>query len=171
MASRVLAAASASSGPDRVLVGAQRIGARGIALFPASIDELRAITQLVDELFHALNRRNDAVAGADRVRLGMAIHEGITRLPADGFTGPAVTKTCQLLDSQPLLATFALDPDANLVVMVSDQVFTDMDESGNIVLPVDRFRRVEVGDRPDGHRDIVWIYVPSRWCDIWQPTL
>jgi len=157
-----LAAACSSSGLDRMLLNSRDSGDGEVALLPVGIDEPRAVALLVDGLFEALHRINGPLNGNSRIRLRMAVHEGITILAAGGFAGHAVVKTRRLLDSRPLRAALAGSPHADLAVLLSDQVFEDVGRFGHPRLPADRFQRVEVDNPPGEFCDIGWIYVPGQ---------
>ncbi len=156
-----LAEACSSSGLDRMLVNTQDTGEGKLALLPAGIDEPQAIASLVGGLCQALRRLNGPLEAGQRVRLRMAVHEGITILADTGFTGQAVAKTWRLLGSPPLQATLTSNPHADLAVLLSDQVLDDASRFGQPWLPAGQFRRVEMGDPADGSRDAGWIYVPG----------
>ncbi len=160
--SAALLDACSSAGLDRVLVNAQRTDDTEVALLPAGIDEPRAIGSLVGSLAEALHRMNVGRGKYVRVRLRMAVHEGITILTAKGFSGQAVVRACRLAGSRPLRAALAADPDADLIVMLSDQVFEDVVQFGHSFLPRDRFRRAESTDPTRGYSDAGWIYVPEH---------
>jgi hypothetical protein len=92
----------------------------------------------------------------------MAVHEGITILTAKGFTGQAVVRACRLAGSPPLRAALAADPDADLIVMLSDQVFEDLIQFGHSCMSRDRFHRAEITNPTRGYREAGWIYVPEH---------
>jgi hypothetical protein len=161
--STALAEACRSSGLDRMLLNSRGHGGGEVALFPVGIDEPRAVAALVDGLSCALHRINGLRSGSarPRLRLKVAVHEGITVLAASGFAGHAVAKTCQLLDSPPLRAALASNPRASLAVMLSDRVFEDTSQFGHPRLPAERFERVEIDDPLKGSAGTGWIYVPD----------
>ena len=150
------------AGLERVLVNAQRTEDTEVAVLPAGIDEPRVIASLAASLAEALRRMNAGQGDGKRVRLRMAVHEGITVLTPDGFTGQAVRRVCSLVHSAPLHAALAADLDANLVVMLSDQVFDDVTQFKHSGMFRDRFRRAEVTIPGDGYLDAGWIYIPEH---------
>jgi hypothetical protein len=160
----VIATTCQTSGLDRLLAqpGA---GDAVILLLPAGIDEPLAVTSLVTGLVWALRQANTRPAGGPaleekRVRLRMAVHEGITILAAGSFAGRAVAKTCRLLGSPALRAALARSPRADLAVMLSDQVFEDI--SGfDRSLPLGDCERVEIEDPDGGASDVGWVFVPT----------
>lgn len=158
--SAALLDACGSAGLDRVLVSAQHTEDTEVALFPVGIDEPRAVAALTTALADVLHRMNTGHGKGERVRLRMAVHEGITILTSEGFTGRAVVQVSRLAGVQPLRAALAADRDADLTVLLSDQVFGEIVQFGHACLPRDRFRRTKVMIPPSGNPDIGWIYIP-----------
>jgi hypothetical protein len=160
--SAALLDACGSAGLDRVLVSAQHTDDTEVVLLPVGIDEPRVIAALATALAEVLHRMNVGQGEGARVRLRMAVHEGITILTPEGFTGQAVACVSRLAGAQPLRAALAADPDADLMVMLSGQVFEDLVQFGHAGLSRDRFRRAEVAIPANGNLDAGWIHVPER---------
>lgn len=154
-----LLAAWSSADLDRVLLNAHHTGDIDIAVLPAGIDEPRVIPALIGSLAGTLRGMNADQDDGARIRLRMALHEGITILTPDGFTGGAVRGACQLADSPPLRAALATEPDADLAVMLSDQVFRDVIQLSHFGLPRSQFRRAMVTGPAAGCPDTGWIYL------------
>lgn len=148
------------SGLERAMMDTRSADDMQVAVLPAGIDEPGAIASLVNALLTALHDLNSADS-APRVRLRMAVHEGLTILAAQGFTGRAVTTTRRLADCKPLRQALAANPDADLAVILSSQVFDDVSQFSDPLLPADRFQRADVTHLPDGHGAVGWIYVPQ----------
>jgi hypothetical protein len=162
--SRVSAAllnAWSSAELDRVLLNAHRTGDMEIAVLPVGIDEPRVIPSMISSLAETLRVLNADQDDGARIRLRMALHEGVTILTADGFTGGAVSGACQLADSPPLRAALATERDADLAVMLSDQVFRDLIQLSHFCLPRSRFRRAVITGPLSGCPDTGWIYFPA----------
>jgi hypothetical protein len=137
----------ASLGLGRTLL-AER-GAGQVGVFPVGIDEPQVISSLVSGLFQALNGLN--------IQLRLAFHEGVTTLlAAGGCGGKAIVKVGQLVESKPLRAALAEHPRAHLAVLLTAQVFEDIDRW----LPVEQFRRVDLGEHSRDPHDVAWILVP-----------
>ncbi len=160
--SAALLDACGSAGLDRVLVWAQHTDDTEVALLPVGVNEPRVIASLIAALAEALHRINTGQDEGTRVRLRMAVHEGITILTSEGFTGQAVAKVSRLAGAQSLRAALAADPVADLVVMLSDQVFEDVTQFGHDDMSRDRFRRAEVTIPASGDSDAGWIYAPGH---------
>lgn len=165
--SAALGDACRSAGLDRVLVNAVHAdrGEQGedamVALLPAGIDEPRAVTSLVSALDEELRRANGSRDETGRVRLRMAIHEGVTVLTHGGFAGRAVDRARRLACSPPLQAAFGAYPGADLIVMLSGQVYDDVTQFGDPYLAPDLFQRTEIAGPARGYRDTGWIFVPQ----------
>ena len=142
---------------DELLLYQQNVGDGEVVLLPVGIDEPRTLTFLVNWLVGALHLANAGWQGP-RVRLRVAVHEGITSLIAGVFDGPAVRKTCLLLGARPLGAALACRPTANLAVLFSDRVYADLGDFGQD-LPA---APVEVGDPAARSREVGWLLVLER---------
>jgi hypothetical protein len=158
--SAALGNACRSAGLDRVLVTAEHGQDTEVALLPAGIDEPRAVAALVRSLAEELRRANGRRGAARRVRLRIAVHEGVTILTARGFAGRAVDRARQLASAPPPPAAFDTHPAADLIVLLSGQVYDDVTQFGDAYLPAGRFRCAELPGAACGHRDTAWIYVP-----------
>ena len=122
-----------------------------LALLPPGIDEAAVITSLMHQVASGLykynrradphNRRADPSA---RLRMRIAIHEGLTYVAESGFAGDAVNTACRLRDSKQ--AKDALrDTDNDVVLIVSERIYRDVicgDDSYD--LPSDSFTETEV---------------------------
>jgi hypothetical protein len=162
---RQLAAAIAGScslsGLDRILLNHQAMDEVEILLLAAGIDEPRAVTSLINGFFQALRQLNGQVRAGARVRLKIAVHEGITVLAAGGFVGRVVTKTCRMLAAPPLRDALARCPRSDLAVLLSDQVFEDID-SFDHCLPLSEFEQVQLDDPSLRFGGSAWIFVPDH---------
>lgn len=159
MAGAIVEACS-SPGLERILLCRQSDGDVEIVVLPAGIDEPCIVAALVNGLIDVLRRINMPLNGGDRVRLRMAVHEGITMLTGSGFAGRAVAKACRMLSAPPLLAALARSPKSDFAVMLSDPVFEDIG-SFDRSLPLDRFERVEISGAVAEFREVGWIFVPQ----------
>ena len=139
----------ASLGLDRILLDRRNAGQLGV--FPVGIDEPQVVPSLVEGLSRVLAGLN--------VRFRLAFHEGVmTLLAAGGYGGKAIATVGRLAESKPLRAVLAEYPGASLAVLLSASVFEDIGPQ----LPVEQFRRVEIGGPARGLRDVAWIYVPGH---------
>jgi hypothetical protein len=156
--SRVITETCSSLGFERFLLHRQSAGDTEIIVLPAGIDEPRTVAELVNGIIGVLGRINTLPSEGTRLRLRMAVHEGITILIEDGFAGRAVTKACCLLGSRPLQAALQRSPGSDFAVILSDPVFEDIG-SFDPGLPIGRFERVEIAGAAAGTREVGWILV------------
>jgi hypothetical protein len=155
--SELLAEMCESPVVDELLLYQQSAGDGEVVLLPVGIDEPRTLTILVNWLVGALHQANAGLQGP-RVRLRVAVHEGITTLIAGVFDGPAVRKTWRLLGARPLSTALARRPAANMAVLFSDRIYADLGEFDQD-LPA---APVEVGDPAARSREVGWLLVPGR---------
>lgn len=103
----------------------QRIANSEVILFPVGIDEPRILTLLVQRLADAVRRANSGRDGR-RLRLKVAVHEGITTLVAGVFGGPAVRRASALVTTPALHTLLAAAPSAELAVLFSGRLRDDL---------------------------------------------
>lgn len=103
-----------------------------LAVFPPGIDEGRVIADFVRELRLVVLRVNDG--GPARMRLRVALHQGITRCDEEGYGGRAVVKAGRLRDASVLGRQLAAHPEADLAFIVSAELFDDVagDDLGHL---------------------------------------
>lgn len=157
----VLTSAAELCGLDRMLIAAGDTGHGEIAVLPAGIDEPRALAALIEELGSVLRHLNTGRPAGARLRLRVAIHEGVVSLTVDGFTGRALAAADRLVRSQPLRSAMTRHRRADLAVLVSDRVFEGLGQHEQPGLSASEFRRVDVADQGTGLPDgVAWLYVP-----------
>lgn len=158
--------ASAAAGLDRLL---QQQGDGLLLLLPAGVNEPRVIADLTRALRTALRRRDLPAGrgGPDRLRVRLAFHQGITRLLETGFVGRAVTTVHRLRDSDQLRDALRANPQADLGVIISEQLFEDTAEQNPNGLPSGRSWHVRVEVR--GASVPAWIHVPDLVGDLDDP--
>jgi hypothetical protein len=151
--------ACVAAGMGRALLNDQVRLVDQVAVLPAGIDEPRVLTLLVAELAAILREAGRRPAAGSRMRLVMAVHEGLTVLTEDSLGGQAIAKTCRMADSDELHATLTSQPSANLIVLLSERIFDDLSEHDRIALAAGKFRRVEIADPPGGEPNIGWVFI------------
>jgi hypothetical protein len=154
--------ACVASGLQRILLTLQRDDNAQVALLPAGIDEPRAIAGLTAELAACLRKINRHRLDGARLRVTMAVHEGITTLEADGYHGYAISKACQLAGSDAVSDALMAHSGADLAVLLSDRIFDDISRLGVPGLRIAKCQRVEISDPVGEHRDYGWIYIPPH---------
>ena len=146
---------------DRTYWERQPTGDGELALLAPGIDEARVVADFVRELATALYQYNRHLNDGARLRLRLAIHQGITHLGATGFGGSAVVHVCRLLEGDPLKEALREHPDTDLALIVSDQLYEDIVKPAYRDLRPDSFWKVTVDHPAKGFSAPAWIYVPG----------
>ena len=128
------------------------------AVLPADIDPTAALPVLIRSLASALDADNEHCA--DRIRMRMAVSVGLIERGATGFTGQLIVDINRLVDSAPLRAALAAAPSADLVVAVSDPVYTMMIRPGYPGIPSGQFTRVDVVAKE--FSGAAWLWLSAR---------
>lgn len=89
------------------------------------IDEIHVVTAVWREFREGLHEYNRHANAKARLRMRVAVHEGVTYIGENGFAGTAVNTVCRLRDSHE--AKDALnDAHGDLVLIVSDRIYQDV---------------------------------------------
>ncbi|MEU4619604.1 hypothetical protein AB0G04_06465 [Actinoplanes sp. NPDC023801] len=155
----VMTAAAAAAGLPRNDWDCQPAGDGELAVLPAGVPESALIDDFVRLLAghladHNEDRRDDA-----RLRLRLAVHNGVVERAANGWAGAGAVVVSRLADAGPARAAQEAIPAAGLVVVLSNRVFLDTVAQGHTSLRAVRFRKVEV--RHKEFRDDAWLYCPD----------
>lgn len=154
--SKLLSLAGPDSVLDRALWYCQAQGSGELALLPPGVDEGRVIDHFIREAALALVAHNRGTENNPRTRLGIAFHQGLTYVMDSGYTGPAVTATCGLIDSHALTETLLNNVDADLAVIVSQSIFEEVILPAGDCLSAREFASVQI-QQPSGGRLSAWI--------------
>lgn len=129
-----------------------------LALLPPGIDETYVITSLMRELNAGLHRYNRHASTAARLRMRVAVHEGVTYVAEAGFAGDAINTVCRLRDAQELKDALSATRN-DLVLIVSARIYHDV-ICGNDAydLPPASFRPTEVVMPAKGFRAEAFIF-------------
>jgi hypothetical protein len=136
----------------------QEQGDGELAVLPPGIDEARVVTGLWREFREGQHRYNRHANAASRLRMRVAVHEGMTYVADNGFAGTAINTVCRLRDCRE--AKDALkDTDGDLVLIVSDRIYQDVICGHDALdLPASAFTETVI-DMPDkGFRAIAYIF-------------
>jgi hypothetical protein len=143
---------------ERALWLIQPQGDGELALLPPGIDEAYVITSLMQQVSSGLHEYNRIANDTARLRMRIAVHEGVTYVADSGFAGDAINTVCRLRDapeSKEALRTAASD----LVLIASARIFQDVicgsDAYG---LPPDDFREAEIVMADKGFRAQAFIF-------------
>lgn len=137
----------------------QLTGDEELALLPTVEEEPRVVDDYVYHLHGSLRAYNRDLRPQARLRLRLAIHHGVVVPASPGFAGQGVVAVSRLLDSRPVRAALEVT-DADLAVIVSDEVFSATVAQRYTTVPVEAFREVLVENKE--FRANAWLYVPGR---------
>jgi O-acetyl-ADP-ribose deacetylase (regulator of RNase III) len=149
----LVTAALTAIGLNLESLGHQWSGDGVIVFLPSDADPTRDVPTLVQELLNGLTADNRA--HDDRVRLRMAVGVGVTAPGAAGFAGRMVIDISRLVESAPLREAMSRAADADLVVMLSDELHGHVVRPG--YLPAEP-RPVRVVQKEYHQR--AWLWVP-----------
>jgi hypothetical protein len=117
---RLVRAVLAEAGLELALLDHQWTGDGVIVLLPRDGDPTSVLPVLLSAAADRLaadNREHD-----DRIRVRMAVGAGIAAPGAAGFAGPMVLDINRLVDGPVLRETMTASPEADLAVLLSDQL-------------------------------------------------
>lgn len=138
----------------------QEQGDGGIALLPTggAVDEPRLIVGLLRALQTGLTELNEDLVEAARIRLRVALQEGVVHRAAHGYVGLAVVEVCRLRDAEPVRQALVASS-GPMVVAVADSLYRDVLAHGFHGLPGAAFVPVEVHVKTFSGK--AWIYRPA----------
>jgi len=129
-----------------------------LAVLPPGIDEARVIMALWREFREGLYGYNHRASAGARLRMRIAVHEGVVYIGENGFAGTAINTVCRLRDcheaKDALRAT-----EGDLVLIVSERIFHDVIHGYETLdLPAQAFVKTPV-DIPDkDFRAVAYIF-------------
>ncbi|WP_328708413.1 hypothetical protein OHB01_15160 [Microbispora hainanensis] len=157
--SALTAASCRWAGVDASRCELQPSGDGVLVIFPADIDEGRAIPRLLQGLADGLRRGNALDWPGDRMRLRAALSQGTVRVAENGYVGRAVVAVSRLVDAPPLRVALAARPDRDLAVIVTDDLYQDMRH--DVPARAEPYERVRVSIPGKGFEADAWISVPQ----------
>ena len=156
---RSLDRAGEAAGLDRASWRRQAKGDEEWAVLPSSTPEGDVVDRYVRALDAELARTNRYRVPEARLRMRMAIHFGTTVEGANGYPGQDAVLVSRLLNSEPPHAALEQSPDSDLVVVLSDTLFTSLVAARYTTVQPEDFRRVDV--RVKDFRGHGWMWLPS----------
>jgi hypothetical protein len=171
---RIMEDAAVESGLDRTDWLTQQGGDGELGILPPGTSE-RAVLQLVSVLDRMLREHNQGLAPEARVRLRIAVHQGLVHLDgANGFSGRPIVEVSRLVDSPQLKAALRAFPGANAALVVSDSIYHEVVEQYEDLRP-EQFARVIASIPDKDFSTPAWIYVPgenaaTRQVPVEQPS-
>ncbi|MGW0500814.1 hypothetical protein ACWD0Z_36905 [Streptomyces sp. NPDC003007] len=155
---RILDAAARGAGLDRAQWQIQRKGDEQLAVRPLDGTEPRLVDDYIRHLVAELREYNSQRVPEARMRLRAVVHQGLVELADNGFAGTAVVATARLLTGRPLYDALSAHPDADLALLLSDDVFRSTVAGGHTTLSTADFTRVTV--RVKEYEATAWLWVP-----------
>ncbi|MEU5436134.1 hypothetical protein AB0G73_22535 [Streptomyces sp. NPDC020719] len=156
---QLLDRAARGAGLDRAQWQIQRKGDEQLAVRPLDGTEPRLVDDYVRHLVAELREYNAQRVPEARMRLRAVIHQGLVELAENGFAGSAVVATARLLSARQLYDALAAHPDADLALLLSDDVFRSTVAGGHTTLSTDDFTHVAV--RVKEYEAMAWLRVPA----------
>lgn len=136
----------------------QEQGDGELAVLPPGIDEAYVITALWREFREGLHRYNRHANASARLRMRVAVHEGMTYVTENGFAGTAINTVCRLRDCHEAKDALS-STDGDLVLIASDRIYQDVIRGNDALdLPASAFAETPI-DIPDkGFRAIAYVF-------------
>ncbi|NEA26901.1 hypothetical protein [Actinomadura bangladeshensis] len=154
----VMARAAASAGLDRDGWERQGAGDGEFSVLLPQTAEGRLVGDFPRHLAAFLERRNGDAPWEDRLRLRLAVHYGTAIADVNGRSGQGPVEVARLCDSPPLRAALK-ESRADLAVMLSDRIFTDVVRHGHAPsVAADDLREVQVKVKEFSER--AWLWIP-----------
>jgi hypothetical protein len=128
---------------------------------PPAVDEPRVIPDLITGHVLAVRLANMRAPGSQRIRLRMALTQGISHPGPTGSVGEAVIAACRLVDCAELRAALAQRPARELGVIVADDLYRDVIAHGYPGLDPAAFTMTKICIPEKGFEEQAWTYVPE----------
>lgn len=151
----VLDEAGTRAGVARSEWNRQPKGDEELALIPVG-QAVRLVDGFCAQLAAVLREHNRA---GTAMRLRLALDVGPVSLAANGFAGSTAISVSRLVGAKPLRDALDSDPDADLVVMLSDVMYRQWVQGGHCSARPEWFRRVTVAEKE--YAADAWIWVPA----------
>jgi hypothetical protein len=134
---RVIRTACATARLDPSEYRIQQQGDGGLLLLPTGgeVDEPLLIALLLRTVESELRAVNDGAAAGERIRLRVALHEGVVYDGANGYAGDAVIEVCRMCEAAPVKRALAEAPLADFVLVASDGLYRGVLRHGEHGLP------------------------------------
>lgn len=159
---RILDEATTELGLSRNSWQIQQGGDGELAILPPGTSERAVVTRLVPALDRLLREHNRGLSAEARVRLRVAVHQGLVHLDGtNGFPSDAVVHVCRLADSPAVKAALRRFPSADVALIVSDTIYRDVVQHYRDLRP-EHFARVLAAVPDKDFCAPAWIYVPGE---------
>jgi hypothetical protein len=159
---RIMDDATTDVGLDRVDWLIQQGGDGELAILPPGTSERTVAAKLAPVADRLLREHNQGLAPEAKVRLRLAVHQGLVHLDgANGFPSDAVVHVCRLVDSPQLKQALREFPGADVALVVSDSLYHEVIEHYRDLRP-EHFLEVRAAIPDKGFSAPAWIYVPGE---------
>ena len=141
----------------------QQAGDGELAILPADASERALVAKLTPTLDKLLRQHNMGRSADGRIRLRVAMHQGLVHLDGrNGYPGEAVVTVCRLVDSPVVKDALGRRyPRADVALIVSDQMYNDVVCQYHDLRP-DLFQKVRAELPDKGFAQPAWLYVPNE---------
>jgi hypothetical protein len=157
---RITSLAASRAGLERSLWDVQYSGDGALAVLPSNVPESRVIDDFTRQLSYALADHNHDRTESARLRLRLAIHQGLVRSSAAGFAGQGPVSVARMADSEPVRAALLAFRSAHLVVILSASLFTEVVTQRHTRLAQKDFREVRIKNKT--FTATGWLHVPGH---------
>jgi hypothetical protein len=146
-------------GPRRWSISVEDRGDGMILLVPATTSTVRLLDPVIPTLAALVHRHNSS--GGPRIRLRISLHVGVVDRDPNGWVGSDLITACRLVDSPAVRRYLQRRPDADVVVAVSDIVYTG--------IVAHRYRRLDPTTYEALHVSVkelntrAWVHVPRPY--------
>jgi class 3 adenylate cyclase len=130
-----------------------------LMLIPADVSAYQLIDPLVARIAVGLRQHNSVSSDDARIRLRMALHQGMVQRDADGWVGSDLNTTFRLVDSEPLRAAVVEHPEASLVLIVSESIYQSIVRHGHGAIEPETYHQVSVDNKETS--TVAWIHVSA----------
>lgn len=152
--------AARKAGLDRSRWAIQSAGDGELAVLPLAQSLIPVIDEFPRALSEALAANNEIARPAMRMRMRLALHEGLCRSAAGGFAGAGVITVSRMVDSDIARAALRACPEANLVVLLSPMLYNEYVVQGHTSLSGQEYREVEIKTKK--FTGTAWMYLPGQ---------
>ncbi|MGW0433071.1 hypothetical protein ACWDV4_11095 [Micromonospora sp. NPDC003197] len=157
---RIMRDSAELCGLDRNGWVTQANGDGEFAIFPPGTSEPRIIAELVPAMDRVLRDHNRQAADHARIRMRVALHQGLVTPAENGFAGKAVVTAARLVNAEPVRKALASFPDAGVALIVSAAIHRDVVSQSYSGIRRDRFRRVRAEVK--SFAEEAWVFVPDE---------
>jgi hypothetical protein len=128
-------------------------------IFPPTVSPRGLLDPFIPDLASSLRRWHETGAGADRLRLRVAVHAGLLHRDSDGWTGAPLIHCARLIDAEPVRRVLNAGSSVSLVLVVSQAIYDSIVRHG---YGLDRSSYRPVKIRCKESNMTAWVYVPEQ---------